>query len=230
MTVPEVYASALEIGVALRSATESFAAGAIRDRGRFTMALTGGSAASSLYPELSKADVAWGSVHIFFGDERCVSPDHADSNYRLAKETLLDHVAIPSENVHRIQGEIAPPAAASAYEAELATFDGKLDVVHLGMGPDGHVCSLFPGHALLLEKTKLVSSLTDSPKPPPARVTLTLRALEQAREVWFLAFGEAKAEAVRLAITDSRAESTAAIVHRTTSSRWFLDRAAASLL
>ena len=102
MTVPEVFESTEALGAAFAGATAALATNAIRARGVFSMALTGGSAASSLYPILAKADLPWASVHILFGDERCVAPDHADSNYRLATETLLSRISIPSENVHRM--------------------------------------------------------------------------------------------------------------------------------
>ncbi len=230
MTVPEVFETPAELATAFVRATSEAATQAIAARGRFSVALTGGSAASTLYPALAEAALPWADVHVYFGDERSVPPDHADANYRVAKEAFLDRVAIPAANVHRMRGELPPAEAAELYEAELAKESGVLDVVHLGMGPDGHVCSLFPGHALLSERTRLVASLTDSPKPPPSRVTLTLPALERARSVWFLAFGEAKAKTVLTALMDPSATSTAALVQRTCTTRWLLDRAAAKLL
>jgi 6-phosphogluconolactonase len=210
---------------------ERAAAAAVAARGRFTVALTGGSAAA-LYGALAEAKLPWDKVHVFFGDERAVPADHADSNYRLAKESLLSHAAIPAENVHRVKGEIDPAEAARLYEQELlaVTGDGALDLVHLGMGPDGHVCSLFPGHALLGETIRLVASLTDSPKPPPARVTLTLVALERARQVLFLAMGASKAAALREATVDASSALPAARVDRFGRAMWLADRDAASLI
>jgi len=207
---------------------ERAAVAAVGARGRFTMALTGGSAAA-LYGALAEAKLPWDKVHVFFGDERCVPAEHADSNFKLAKESLLGRAPIAPANVHRIQGEIAPEEAARAYETDLlaTTGDGAIDLVHLGMGPDGHVCSLFPGHALLAEATRLVASLTDSPKPPPARVTLTFVALGRARNHLFLAMGASKAAALREATLDPSSALPAARVHRLGRAVWLADRDAA---
>lgn len=196
-----------------------------------SIALTGGSAAK-LYERLASASLPWERVHVFFGDERCVAPTHADSNFKLADDALLSRVAIPDANVHRVRGEDDPDAAARAYERELVanTDDGAIDLVHLGMGPDGHVCSLFPGHALLDQDRSLVAALRDSPKPPPARVTLTLPALARAKRALFLVLGEGKADAVRAAIEDPASRLPAARVQQMGRATWLLDRAAASKL
>ena len=201
------------------------------------MALTGGSAASTLYPVLAQAKLDWDKVHVFFGDERCVPAGDADSNYKLAHETLLSRVPLRAAHIHRMRGEDPPADAALAYQKILVDVTGgSLDVVHLGVGPDGHVCSLFPGHALLDEPAgqdggRLVASLTDSPKPPPARVTLTLAALAQARALWFLVAGINKAEAVRAALMDPASALPAARASRACSTvRWLLDVEAARLI
>jgi 6-phosphogluconolactonase len=212
---------------ALAEAFEATAWAAIAARGLFTCALTGGSAAKGLYPRLARADVNWKKTHVYFGDERCVPPDDAESNFRLAHDVLLGPAGVPPGQVHRVRGELSPGAAAAEYARALPV----LDVVHLGMGPDGHVCSLFPGHPLLAEATARVAALTDSPKPPPARVTLTLPALREAGALWFLVTGEAKREVVREAVTDATSALPAARAHRDArSSTWFLDAAAAALL
>ena len=228
MSYVRVFASKDDLAKGLVELHETASREAIDARGIFTVALTGGSAAS-LYGSLATAQIAWEKVHVFFGDERSVPPDHADSNYRLAKEALLSRVPIPDANVHRIAGEIDSGEAAIRYERELRAVadSGALDLVHLGMGPDGHVCSLFPGHALLQERERLVASLTDSPKPPPARVTLTLPALYRARAVLFLALGASKANALREATTDPSSRIPAALVHRDGRATWFADREAA---
>jgi 6-phosphogluconolactonase len=202
----------------------------ITSNGRFTCALTGGSAVGDLYRRLALAPIDWSRVLLYWGDERAVPPDHADSNFRLAKETLLHRARVPRENVHRMRGEDPDLAAAAAdYEKQLPR-DG-LDLVLLGMGPDGHVCSLFPKHPLLAEHDRLVSVVEDSPKPPARRMTLTMGALRRAREVWFVVQGATKAAAVREAIEDPRSELPAAMVHRTHRMVvWTLDRAAANLL
>src|SRR5690606_27858721 len=150
---------------------------AIASGGRAAVALTGGSIATLCYPRLVSADVDWPHVEVFFGDERAVPPDDPESNYALADSLLLSRVPIAKDAVHRMRGEAADlGAAAAAYEADMVQALGDppvLDVVILGVGPDGHVCSLFPGHALL-DDERWVASLDDSPKPPPRRVSLTL--------------------------------------------------------
>ncbi|GMU62425.1 MAG: 6-phosphogluconolactonase [Myxococcaceae bacterium] len=212
---------------ALAHRFEAAAGEAISARGVFHCALTGGSAARALYPRLVRAKVDWAKTHFHFSDERCVPPDDAESNFRLAQEVLLGPCGVPSAHVHRMAGERPPAEAAREYEAGLPT----LDVVHLGVGPDGHVASLFPGHALLHEERARVAALTDSPKPPPARLTLTLAALREARAVWFLVTGEAKRDAVAQALGNPQSVLPAALVHRAARlSLWFLDRAAASRL
>ena len=141
-----------------RAAAEGFVALAaeavgrrLPDRGQFSVALAGGSTPRAAYALLAAEEVDWSRVHVFWGDERCVPPDHPDSNYRLAREALLDHVSLPAGNVHRMRGEMEPEAAAQAYAAELRAFFGtqwpSFDLVLLGMGNDGHIASLFPGSA-----------------------------------------------------------------------------------
>jgi 6-phosphogluconolactonase len=212
---------------ALAEATETVARDAITARGVFTLALTGGSAAKALYPRLGRARVDWAKTHVYFGDERCVPPDDAESNFKLARDVFLAPAGLPTANVHRIRGEAPPADAAAEYARALPV----LDVVHLGLGPDGHVCSLFPGHALLAESTARVASLTDSPKPPPARVTLTRAALREARALWFLVTGDAKRDVVHTVLNDSTSTLPAALAMREAQScTWFLDAAAASRL
>lgn len=225
---PDALAAEL-VDLTIQAATE-----AIARRGLFTMALTGGSAATVLYPVLAQAGLPWDKVHIFFGDERSVPKEHADSNYHLAHATLLSKAPIPEPNIHRMRGEDDADVAAVAYEAELLRVTegtGALDVVHVGMGPDGHICSLFPGHALLGEERRLVAAIIDSPKPPPSRVTLTMQALARARALWFLVAGASKAEAARDAIVNPASVLPAAIAARRGQTvRWLLDGDAAKYL
>lgn len=227
----QVFGSADALASELLHLTLESAASAVAARGRFTLALTGGSAAELCYPVLAQAPLPWDSLHVFFGDERCVPPDHADSNYALAARTLLSRVPLPAANLHRVRGDIEPATAAAEYQEALSSVaGGALDLVHLGMGPDGHVCSLFPGHALLASD-RLVASLVDSPKPPTARVTLTLRALAQARELLFVVAGAAKAEAVRAALLDPASQLPAALASRAGRQvHWLIDTAAAAHL
>jgi 6-phosphogluconolactonase len=233
-TTRAVFATLDALRTAFVEETLAAAAAAAAARGRFTLALTGGSAASTLYPAFAQAALPWDKVHVFFGDERCVPADHADSNYRLAASCFLSAAPIPAENIHRIRGEDDPVAAAAAYERELlAVTDGTgaLDVVHVGMGPDGHICSLFPGHALLKDEVRLVAPITDSPKPPPSRVTLTLQALARARTLCFLVSGAGKADAVRDVILDPACALPAGMAGRRGANvRWLLDNEAAKHL
>ena len=173
---------------------------AIAARGLFRLALSGGNTPRAVHAELVRlgADLAWNRVQITFGDERCVPPDHADSNYRMARETLLDAVAIPAGNVFRIRGEIAPAVAAQEYEDRLAAVAARFgepryahDLVLLGLGEDGHTASLFPGSNALDETARNVIPAT-GPKPPPQRITMTFPLLNAARHVCFLVTGAGK--------------------------------------
>ncbi len=173
---------------------------AIAARGLFRLALSGGNTPRAVHAELARlgADLAWNRVQITFGDERCVPPDHADSNYRMARESLLDAVAIPSGNVFRIRGEIAPAIAAQEYEEKLAAVAARCgepryvhDLVLLGLGEDGHTASLFPGSPALEETVHNVIPAT-GPKPPPQRITMTFPLLNAARHACFLVTGAGK--------------------------------------
>jgi 6-phosphogluconolactonase len=198
-----------------RAAAEYFvtvAIEAIAARGWFAVVLSGGSTPRATYALLSTEEFAsrvdWSRVHIFWGDERCVPPDHSDSNYRMAREALLDHVLLPACNVHRIRGEMNPEEAAADYERALRSFFGwqprgkeigderpvpRFDLVLLGMGEDGHTASLFPGTAALHEGTRwVVAHYVD--KLGAWRVTLTLVAINAAAHVVFIVSGAGKAE------------------------------------
>ena len=222
-----------------RAAAEGFvalAAEAVAARGQFSVALAGGSTPRAAYALLAAEEVDWSRVHVFWGDERCVPPDHPDSNYRLAREALLDHVSLPAGNVHRMRGEMEPEAAAQAYAAELRAFFGtqwpSFDLVLLGMGNDGHIASLFPGSAALRETARPVVAVTVEYQDRPAhRVTLTLPAINAARQVLFLVTGAAKAETL-WAVLEGPAERFPAQLIRPTSEQltWLVDTTAASRL
>jgi 6-phosphogluconolactonase len=168
------------------------------------VALPGGSVATAFLPRLGRARVDWPRADLFWGDERAVPPDHPDSNFGLAWSLWLEKAALPKDRIHRMSAEDADlDAAARAYESILVERAGSppaLDLVLLGVGPDGHVCSLFPGDRLLDEKTRLVAAIRDSPKPPPSRLTLTLPVLAAARLLVVAAFGETKAAVMRDAL------------------------------
>jgi 6-phosphogluconolactonase len=182
-----------------------------------TFVLAGGNTPKRCYELLSEAHVAWGRVTILFGDERCVPPDDPESNYRMARETLLARVAPAS--VHRIPGELGPDEAAAEYDRIVGSL-APLDVVLLGAGEDGHTASLFPGHPEVQAKGWAVG-VRNAPKPPPDRVSLTLPALQGARHVIVLATGAGKADAVARA---RRREVPSGMI---AGALWLIDRAAA---
>jgi 6-phosphogluconolactonase len=176
----------------------ALAAGRSRAGKPFTVALTGGSSPGTLYRLLAAPPfhdmIRWDDVHLFFGDERCVPPEAAESNYRQASETLLDRLDLPAANIHRMHGELPDPAqAAWEYEAELATFFAlqpgefpRFDLILLGMGPDGHCASLFPHKPALQERERRVTWTQPGLEPFVPRITLTLPTLNNAAQVLFL--------------------------------------------
>ena len=212
------------------------AAEAIAERGRFAVALAGGSTPKATYEVLARDHaerVDWPNVHVFFGDERTVPPDNEDSNYRMAREALLDHV--PVGPVHRMRGELPPDEAAASYEDELNEFFGgeppALDLVMLGIGEDGHTASLFPGTPALEVTDRLVVA-NPVPKLETTRLTLTAPALNAARQVVFLVAGEGKSEALAQILegdADPRAYP-AKLVRPPGGPTWMVDRAAARSL
>lgn len=177
---------------------------ALAERGAFSIALPGGSVATQCFPLLARLPIDWSQTHFFWADERAVPPGDPESNYGLADRLWLTPAAVPESSIHRMPAEAQDlPAAADVHAAELMRLLGEqptLDICLLGMGPDGHVASLFPGHALLDERDRLVAAITDSPKPPPCRLTLTLPVLQRARLVIVAAFGSSKAEALAEAL------------------------------
>ena len=220
---------------AARAFAES-AAVAIAERGRFAVALAGGSTPKATYEVLARdhsEDVDWPNVHAFFGDERTVPPDHEDSNYRMAREALLDHVPVGS--VHRVRGELPPDEAAASYERDLGQFFGGefpvLDLVMLGIGEDGHTASLFPETAAL-EVTDRLAAANPVPKLDTTRLTLTVPVLNAAREVCFLVSGAGKAGSLAEILEGDAAprQYPAKLVRPPGGPTWMVDRAAASAL
>ncbi len=207
---------------------------AIKDSGRFAVALAGGSTPKRAYEALASeydelGDLDWSKVHAFFGDERAVPPDHADSNYRMAYDALLSHVPVGS--VHRMRGEIDPPEAAALYEEELEVFFGgtpRFDLVLLGIGEDGHTASLFPGTpALDVSDRWAIENPVD--KLETTRITLTVPAINAAKSVVFLVSGEGKADALEEILegdADPR-DYPAKLVRPSSGPVWMIDRAAA---
>jgi 6-phosphogluconolactonase len=211
---------------------------AIDERGRFAVALAGGSTPKAIYEVLAR-DYAnaldWSSVHVFFGDERTVSPGHEDSNYRMAYETLLSRVPVGS--VHRMRGELPPDEAGAAYEEELRAFFGQVDVprfdlILCGLGEDGHTLSLFPETAALDVTDRWVVA-NPVLKLETTRLTLTMPVLNASRAVTFLVAGESKAEALKKVLegdADPRAYPAKHVRPESGDLTWMVDRAAARLL
>jgi 6-phosphogluconolactonase len=199
-----------------RNAAHVMAAG-LRSGAR-TLVLAGGAVNIRAYGYLAgEPGIEWGRIVALFGDERCVPPDHPESNYRQAREALLDRVRPGA--VLRMPGELGPDEGAAVYEGWLAAA-GPLDLLMLGMGPDGHTASLFPGNPAL-EARGTVVGVRGSPKPPPERISLTIATLRAARRSVILATGADKAEAVLRA---TRGEVPAGMVEEAT---LMVDRAAA---
>ena len=213
---------------------------AIGARGVYTVALSGGSTPKAMYESLARPEYAsavdWLRVQLFWGDERCVAPDHADSNYRMAKEALVDHIPIPLSNVHRMQGELEPGIAASNYERALADVFGettpRFDLLLLGLGENGHVASLFPHQAVLAEYTRHVAGVwVEAVKM--SRITLTAPVINAAALVLFVVAGARKAAVVHRVLEGAR--DPAAIPAQIVSPLngevvWMIDRAAAAQL
>ncbi len=191
--------------------------------------LTGGKTPEQAYKEAAKRATDWSKTELWWGDERCVPPDHDDSNYGMAKRALLDRLDHGPRAVHRIKGELGKDQAAADYEHELG--DTQFDLLLLGVGPDGHVASLFP-NAPTLRRRKRVLPAEAGFEPFVDRVTLGLPALRSAREILFLLSGEAKAEAARRAFADEPSPDTPASLVRARGGRTtaILDRAAAAKL
>ena len=202
--------------------------------GTASIVLAGGTTPRRAYEILAQkhADLPWARVHVFWGDERCVPPDHPDSNYAMAKRALLDHVGVDPAHVHRIPGELGAEAAAEAYQRELDAFHAEhqaFDVVLLGMGDDGHTASLFPGHPAVQETVRRAVPVETQAKAPRWRVSLTLPELAASSEVLFLVTGTAKHTVLRSIVANPDAAASrypAAAVRPAEPAIWLVDEAA----
>jgi 6-phosphogluconolactonase len=248
----EIYTAASELAFAAADRFARLANQYLKENGAFVVALSGGSTPRAMYaflagePFLSTAP--WRSIYFFWGDERCVGPDHPDSNYRMARETLLSKVPTPPENVYRIPGEIEPPdAAASRYESDIAktltrldkdymsagiTPMPRFDLILLGMGADGHTASLFPGTDALGAGGRIVVD-NYVPKLGAHRITFTADAINNAHNIAFVLAGADKAEALRHVIEGERRPEqypSQMIKARAGNLVWMVDEAAARLL
>ena len=227
---------------AARASAERFAelaAGAVSEHGRFSVALSGGTTPRKAYSLLAeepfRSRVPWEGVHLFWGDERCVPPGHVRSNFGMANAAFVSRVPIPPENVHRMRGELPPREGAREYEAELERFFGagtpRFDLVHLGVGPDGHTCSLFPFDPLLLERGHSVVTALYRPLGEP-RITITMPVVNAAAHVEMLAPGADKAQVVWKVLEGPRdpMRLPAQAVRPDGEMVWLLDEAAAARL
>jgi 6-phosphogluconolactonase len=210
---------------------------AIASRGQFIVALSGGSTPRDTYLRLGTetlvSKVMWSRVQVLWGDERCVPPNHVESNYRMARETLLDRVPVPAANVHRIHGEDDPATAVAAYEATLRALlrtSVRIDLVLLGLGDDGHTGSLFPGSAAVREQTPWVMAVRAG-AASRWRITLTPAFINAVAEVLFPVSGGAKAGILRRVLEGPRRPQefpAQAIAPANGRVRWCVDAAAAA--
>jgi len=218
-----------------RTAADAFVAivaGVLADHSVVRVALAGGSTPKAMYRLLAgrayRERVEWARVEIFFGDERCVPPEHEDSNYRMARQALLDHVPLGADRVHRICGEKPPSEAAALYQQTLQRVSGeppRLDLVLLGMGPDGHTASLFPDTPVLDER-RAVAAAVHVKKLDSWRVTLTAPVLSAASHVLITTTGTEKADALASALGERDGVVPIQLV-RAIDQRWIVDRVAA---
>jgi 6-phosphogluconolactonase len=195
-----------------------------------SIVLTGGSSPGEAYERAAELEPDWGRVTLWWGDERCVPPDDERSNYRLAEQTLLDRLAVAPRAVHRIRGELQPADAAGELDRLLEA--AELDLLLLGLGPDGHVASLFPGSPQLAVEDRRATSGPAGLAPWVARVTMTMPTLRSARRIVFLITGEEKADAVARAFQGDITPDMPASLLRSgqVPVEVFLDAAAASKL
>ncbi|KAH0978724.1 hypothetical protein GBA52_005901 [Prunus armeniaca] len=237
-----------EVAVRLAKYTADLSAKFVKERGAFTVVLSGGSlidALRKLAEAPYKDSVDWSKWHVFWVDERVVKRDHVDSNYKLALDGFLSKVPIPPGQVYAINDALSAEGAADDYETCLkhlvqrnviatskTTGFPKFDLMLLGMGPDGHLASLFPGHPLVNEKNKWVTCIKDSPKPPPERITFTFPVINSAAYNAMVVTGEGKASAVCTALGKSQHSETlpAQLLSAEDELTWFLDKSAASNL
>jgi 6-phosphogluconolactonase len=207
--------------------------------GSASVVLTGGRNGNGLLAALAGSPardaVDWRHVDLWWGDERFLPDGHPDRNHTQAREALLDAVPLDPARVHPMPASDGPAgddpeAAAERYAAELAAAPGPFDVLLLGVGPDTHVASLFPGHPAVRVTDRTVVAVREAPKPPPTRISLTLPAIRSAREVWLLAAGEDKAEAAAAALAAPDAVTAPASGAFGARTLWLLDRDAAAQL
>jgi len=242
----KVFESRDDLATSLADYVAGLSKSATEGRGSFTVVLSGGSLINALRkltepPYLDSVD--WGRWHVFWVDERVVAKNHPDSNYKLAYDDFLSKVPVVPGHVYAINDSLSAEAAAEDYEtvlrqlAKTGILDASkggdfptFDLMLLGIGPDGHVASLFPGHPLLSEKEKWTTFIRDSPKPPPERITFTLPVINSAANIAVVVTGAGKAEALKKGLSDEVHDGLLPIQLVSPKSgnlTWFADKAAA---
>ena len=215
------------------------AAHTIGEKQRFNLVLAGGSTPKSTYRLLAEPQISkrcdWKKVHLFWGDERCVPPNHHNSNFHMASEALIKHIPIPIENIHRIKGEVDPGTSAAEYQQELLSyFHGEsivFDLVILGLGADGHTASLFPQTKALTSNDWVAANYV--PKLESWRITMTAKTINAAKQIIFLVAGEGKAKTVSHILEGPAQSGTypaQMIAPKNGTTLWLLDQHAASYL
>jgi 6-phosphogluconolactonase len=241
MSNPQVFPTIEALGHSVAHWVAKLSQKAIAARGRFIVALSGGSLPKIIGPALVveplRSQIEWSAWHVFWADERCVPQTHPDSNYFVAKEYLFDQIPIPPAQIYNPNTALDPVQTATDYQHTLSYIFSTLrlssppsfDLILLGLGEDGHTASLFPGHPLLQETERWVAPIFDSPKPPPERITLTLPALNNAQAVGFITAGAGKADVLAqifgsppVALPAQRVNPIKGELH------WFVDAAAAA--
>ena len=226
----EVWADADALAVAIAERIVARIAD-VQGEGRTpSVVLTGGTIAGQAYEQIAAGDVDWTEVDFYWGDERFVPAGHADRNDQQARDAFLTRLGVPEERIHAMPAHGCSEGMAEAADGYGASLpDEPFDLVLHGMGPDGHIASLFPGYPQLHETARRAVEVFDSPKPPPQRISLTLPTLNNAHSVWLLVSGDSKAEAVGRAHGGATVDEVpAAGVHGTAETVWLADRAAAS--
>jgi 6-phosphogluconolactonase len=245
MSEPEIliFATAEELQAAAAARIANLAAAAAAERGGCLLALSGGSTPPRVHARLCAAplyeQMPWAALSVIWADERYVAPDHPDSNYLMARQTLLDHAPIPPDQVYPVPTSYpGADAAAAVYDRQvralLTAHSGQIDIAVLGMGPDGHTASLFPGYPALAAPADVYAlAVENAPKPPPTRISLTPAALNLSATAIFLVTGADKAPKVRAALRGPYdPQSTPAQIVRPPHGHviWMLDAAAAAEL
>ncbi|HEX8368245.1 MAG TPA: 6-phosphogluconolactonase [Pyrinomonadaceae bacterium] len=233
----EIFPNGAALNEAAARLIVKIAAETLQAKDKFSIALAGGSTPEALYKLLASGEfknrIDWTKTLVFFGDERCVAPEDAESNYRMANAALLSRVPLPAENVFRLRGEIEAEKAAFEYEETIRKTLGKnarFDLILLGIGEDGHTASLFPRTEALSETEKLVTA-NFVEKLNANRLTLTFRAINSAKNILFLVTGAKKAAMIKKVLSAETIDLPSSLIKPENGNcRWFLDKEAAGLI